>query len=944
MHRYLMIALPLAALIAGCSSTGSDTLGSLKGKPVEIRKDVPVSASVSDAIRTYEELIQEGSNAELNEKALRRLGDLEMQRIDRLYEDGNGERVTPESYAKAIDAYQKLLTRHPRYPDRDIIIYQLARAYEHSGRLDKAVKALKIFARDYPASEHAEEVGFRLGELLFQEAHYADAEVAYATIIGRGQINNRFYEQALFKYAWSIYKQDRCMDSLDAFLSVLDLKLNRDITPAELAGMEFISRSDVELINDSFRAITLCISMQGKHNALTDYLRDKPVRVYEFMIYQKLAELYLKQERPPAAAEIYTSYFDRSPWHPYALILHDKAIDIYTTQKSKDEIIAAKKEFVRRYDILSGHLDKTVHNDYHRYLIKSDNESLYKIQTRLKAHLLDIAQYHHAKAQQTDNLLDFQEAANWYRLYLQYFPESEDAPHINFLLAEALFEDRLYGEAAREFERTAYEYGIHDEAAEAGYAALVAYTEQDKLLTGPDKKAWHRSALQSAFSFAKVFSRDPRAPAVLAKAAHELYEGRRYNDAVMAAETILNRYPKSDPGIRRTALIVLANTQFEMQNYEIAELLYLELRLLIKEDDPIQTEVQERLAASIYKQAEHFRAHGAVNSAIDEFKRLLETVPNTSIRAITEFDIATSHIILDQWQEAANYLEVFKRKYPEHALIKDVEEKLAVAYMRLEDPLRAAEALRDIVDDTDSLEAKREALWQAAQLYEKAGDKHKAATSYNTYAEMFPSPLESAVEALYQAGQLYKTLGRDYFYRVQLEKIYQADRNGGTQRTNRTRYLAAQAAFVLAEPHYERYAKVQLVEPIRKHMQLKNQLMKQALKAYNKAAELGVAEYTTAATFRIADMYANFSHKLLDSDRPASLSAEEMEQYELMLEEQAFPFEEQAIELHETNIARMTDNGLYNEWIERSIAALAKLVPARYARNETHDFAATTAH
>ncbi len=944
MHRHPLIALPLAALIAGCSSTGSDTLGSLKGKPVEIRKDAPVSASVSDAIRTYEELIQEGGNAELNEKALRRLGDLEMQRIDRLYEDGNGEPVTPESYAKAIDAYQKLLTRYPRYPDRDIIIYQLARAYEHSGRLDKAVKALKIFARDYPASEHAEEVGFRLGELLFQETRYADAEVAYATIIGRGQTNNRFYEQALFKYAWSIYKQDRCMDSLDPFLSVLDLKLNRDITPAELAGMEFISRSDVELINDSFRAITLCISMQGKRDALTDYLRDKPVRVYEFMIYQKLAELYLKQERTPAAAEIYTSYFDRSPWHPYALILHDKAIDIYTTQKSKDEIIAAKKEFVRRYDILSEHLDKTVHNDYHRYLIKSDNESLYKIQTRLKVHLLDIAQYHHAKAQQTDSLLDFQEAANWYRLYLQYFPHSEDAPHINFLLAEALFEDRLYGEAAREFERTAYEYGVHDEAAEAGYAALVAYTEQDKLLTGPDKKAWHRSALQSAFSFAKVFSRDPRAPAVLAKAAHELYEGRRYNDAVMAAETILNRYPKSDPEIRRTALIVLANTQFERQNYEIAELIYLELRLLMKEDDPIQTEVQERLAASIYKQAEHFRAHGAVTSAIAEFKRLLETVPNTSIRAITEFDIATSHIILDQWREAANYLEAFKRQYPEHALIKDVEEKLAVAYMRLEDPLRAAEALRDIVDNADSPETKREALWQAAQLYEKAGDEHKAATTYNTYAEMFPNPLEPAVEALYQAGQMHKALGRDYFYRVQLEKIYQADRNGGTQRTNRTRYLAAQAAFVLAEPHYERYAKIQLVEPIRKHMQLKNQLMKQALKAYNKAAELGVAEYTTAATFRIADMYADFSRKLLDSDRPTNLDAEEMEQYELMLEEQAFPFEEQAIELHETNIARMTDNGLYNEWIERSIAALAKLVPARYARNETHDFAATTAH
>ncbi|ALP54158.1 hypothetical protein Tel_14000 [Candidatus Tenderia electrophaga] len=939
-----LVALPLALVIAGCSTSGSDTLGSLKGKSIEIKKDAPVTASVDDAIKAYEELIQKSGDAELSEKALRRLGDLEMQRIDRLYEEGDGEHVTPESYAKAIDAYQTLLTRYPRYYDRDIIIYQLARAYEHSGRLDKAVKALKIFARDYPNSERADEVGFRLGELLFQEGRYDDAEIAYAGIVGRGQVNNRFYEQALFKYAWSIYKQDRCRASLDPFFTVLDLKLSRNITPAELAEMAYLSRSDVELINDSFRAVTLCISMQGDRDALTNYLRGKSARVYEFIVYQKLAELYLKQERPLAAAAIYSSYFDRSPWHPYALILHDKAIDIYTTQKSKQEIVAAKKEFVRRYDILSEHLDKTVHNDYYRYLLKSDNQSQSRIRARLKVHLLDTAQYHHAKAQQTDNLLDFQEAADWYRLYLAHFPRGEDAAHINFLLAEALFEDKLYGEAAREFERTAYEYGTHDDAAEAGYAALVAYTEQDKLLTGPDKKAWGQSALQSALSFAKVFSKDPRAPAVLAKAAHELYEGRHYSDAVMAAETILNRYPKSDADIRRTALVVLANTQFEMQNFEIAELFYLELRLLIGEDDPLQEEVRERLAASIYKQAEHFRARGAVTSAIEEFKRLIETVPNASIRATTEFDIATTHIILDQWQQAADALEAFKRNHPKHALINDVEEKLAVAYMRLEDPLRAAEALRDIVDNAASPEAKREALWQAAELYEEAGDRHKAATTYNAYAEMFPSPLEPAIEALYKAGLMHKAVGRDNYYRIQLEKIYEADHSGGPQRTHRTRYLAAQAAFVLAEPHYERYAKIELVEPIRTNMQLKNQLMKQALEAYNKAAELGVAEYTTAATFRIADMYADFSRKLFDSDRPTNLDDEEMEQYELMLEEQAFPFEEQAIELHETNIARMTDGAIYNDWIERSIGALAKLVPARYARNETHDLAATTAN
>ncbi len=942
-YRHLL-TLFLVALIAGCSSTGSDTLGSLKGKSIVIEKDAPVEGDINTAIETYEEIIRDDGDASLNEKAFRRLGDLEMQRIDRMFERNEGHLINNSSYDKAIDAYQKLLTRYPNYTDRETIIYQLARAYEHNDRLDKSIKALKIFIRDYPGSARNEEVSFRLGELLFQEALYRDAEIAYSNIIGRGRNNNKYYEQALFKYAWSIYKQDRCLDSLAPFFSMLDLKLTHNVTPAKLKKMDYISRSDIELVNDSFRAINLCISTQKTPEALNNYLKDKPRRIYEFMVYNNLAELYLKQERENDASLAYQSYFERSDWHPYAVILHDKSINISTKLKSKHEIILAKKEFVHRYDILSDHLDKTHHNDYQRYLVKSDSESLFEIHARLKIHLLDIAKYHHSKAQKTDDLLDFQEAAKWYRLYLKSFPQGKGAAQINFLLAESLFEDKRYDEAAREFERSAYEYGSHENAAEAGYAALVAYTEQDKLLTGPDKKAWNQTALQSALSFSRVFYKDSRVPAVLAKAAHELYEGHNYDDAVRAAETILHRYPNSDTEIRRTALIVLANTQFELSNYEVAELFYTELRGLLASDDPLNSEVKERLAACIYKQAEQFRAHGAINSAIDEFNRLIATVPNSSVRPVAEYDIATAYIIMDMWKEAAAHLEAFRDNYPDHSLNDGIDEKLAIAYVRLEDPLKAAEALRDIVKNSDSPESQRDALWQAATLYEKAGEKHKAATTYNAYAEMFPSPLEPAIEALYKAGLMHQAVGRDNYYRIQLDKIYDADMNGGNQRTNRTRYLAAQAAFVLAEPHFERYEKVRLVEPIRRNMQLKNQLMKQALKAYNKAVELGVAEYTTAATFRIADMYTDFSSKLMDSDRPANLDDEEMEQYEIMLEEQAFPFEEQAIELHETNLKRMTENGLFDQWIRNSINSLAELMPAQYSRTETHGIAATTAH
>jgi hypothetical protein len=52
-----------------------------------------------------------------------------------------------------------------------------------------------------------------------------------------------------------------------------------------------------------------------------------------------------------------------------------------------------------------------------------------------------------------------------------------------------------------------------------------------------------------------------------------------------------------------------------------------------------------------------------------------------------------------------------------------------------------------------------------------------------------------------------------------------------------------------------------------------------------------------------------------------------------MLEEQAFPFEEKAIELHEVN-AHRTAEGIYDKWVKDSFTALAKLRPGRYGKVE----------
>jgi hypothetical protein len=77
------------------------------------------------------------------------------------------------------------------------------------------------------------------------------------------------------------------------------------------------------------------------------------------------------------------------------------------------------------------------------------------------------------------------------------------------------------------------------------------------------------------------------------------------------------------------------------------------------------------------------------------------------------------------------------------------------------------------------------------------------------------------------------------------------------------------------------------------------------------------------------------------SERPKNLSKEALEQYNSLLEEEVYPFEEQAIALHEANAARAKD-GLYDEWVKKSYSTLAELKPARYAKTELSQDAVTT--
>ncbi len=388
------------------------------------------------------------------------------------------------------------------------------------------------------------------------------------------------------------------------------------------------------------------------------------------------------------------------------------------------------------------------------------------------------------------------------------------------------------------------------------------------------------------------------------------------------------------PAKQRIAWTVIANSNFEQGNFDKAEAGYVKAQALMPANDPERPVIVERLAASIYKQGEQKNKAGDSAAAVEDFLRVSTMAPTSKVRANADFDAAALLIGAKQWDRAIVVLEGFRRNFPDSPLQPDVTRKLAVAYTESNRPGQAAMEFERIAQSPgETPEVQREATLQAAELYDKAGDAAKSRSMLEAFVKHFPQPLNPAMEArnkLSVIGAKSGDLnGRDYW----LREIIAADRAAGASRTDRSKALAAKATLTLAAPAREEFVRIKLVAPLKKSLAEKRKAMEAALKAYSQAADYQVAEVTTAATYESAELYRQLGKDLMSSERPKNLSKEELEQYDVLLEEQAFPFEEKAIKLHEVNTARAKD-GTYDEWVQKSFAALAQLNPGRYGKVE----------
>lgn len=649
----------MAFVLSSCNENiKQGSIGSLamQASVVNSEESVEYDVQQDESVIEYSRFIRLFDT--VSNEAMRRDGMRKMAALQLQYD--NSQTIPLSS---VVLLFEKLIEDYPLQRN-DMLIYQLSREYEESGKREAALNSLNRLVSQYPDTKYYDEAQFRRGEILFSKRQFIAAEQAYKEVVDYRKYDDKsiYYEQSVYKQGWSQFKQSNYYPALNSFMHLLDLHAFE----GDLA-LKNMQSSEREFIEDIMRAINLSFSYQAGPVSAHEYFSKQQRRVYEYQIYASLARFYQQKNHYSDSVKTYQLFVSSNEMHPNSPRFLLEVVDIYEQGGFPDLLLDAKKDFVQRYNIKSPF--------WGLYESVEINDELQLLEKNIK----QLASHYHALAQKTKSRLNYREAQRWYRIWLDSFPNDEKAWQMNFLYAEILNEDKRYESAVLQYENAAYDYVKHSKSAEAGFAALLMYANREAELQGIIKRQWRRQSIDSSIRFANEFPEHPEAGKVLTQSVENLYRLGEFEKAHQIGQEIVLSI--KDPVLLVSAWTVMAHVEFEWRDFLNAEKSYSNALKYIPENDPARKSLLKKEAVAVYKQGELSRNKGDLKSAVKHFSRVKQVSSEIGLVANAEFDAASALIGLRDWSKAVLVLEGFRRTNTGHKLQPEVTKKLAVVYL-----------------------------------------------------------------------------------------------------------------------------------------------------------------------------------------------------------------------------------------------------------------------
>lgn len=465
-------------------------------------------------------------------------------------------------------------------------------------------------------------------------------------------------------------------------------------------------------------------------------------------------------------------------------------------------------------------------------------------------------------------------------LYVQLYPSDPEVPGILFRQGRMYFERGIYDPAIRQFGQLLDSYPNSEFAATAGELVLESFNRAKDYA---NIENWARK-LKSAPAFANAESQKKLDSLILQsvfKSGEQLAAAGKHAEAAAAYERASQDFPRD-----------------------------------------------ERAPKALYNAGQEYQRAGELESAAGAYDALIEHYPRTSEGALGAWSAAQMFESIAQFTDAARYYEAYGSRFP-------------------------------------TAEKREDALYNALLLRVAAGDNQDAVRDGNDFVKAFPNSksadevyfligrAQEADKHLQQAAQTYRhyiSNGRDSgrkveaYTRLGLVLLALGDRDGADKawtqaaKTGRkaepsARYYSAQARFSQGDQALAEFEKIKIggdVKTLGKRLQQKSEQLRKAAEIYGDVVDYRVAEWVTAALYKIGESYEHFAESLRDAPIPPNLNPEEEQAYRDQLAQFIVPIEERALEAYENGYRKAVELRVFNAWTQKQREALTRLNDVEY--------------
>lgn len=823
------------------------------------------------------------------------------------------------SLEKARAIYKDLLQKFTNHPRRDEMYYFLAITSLDRGKTEEAMGYFKTLSEQHPKSRFVNDALIQLGDYYFDNNNFTVAETYFDKIIHKKHMPLIAY--ATYKKAWCAYNNGKQQLALNLLKWVIDHEESSES-----------GSSSIRIRTEAMKDITLpFVDLRLVEDGIQFF------KAHGDQNYRKgletMAALYYEAGEYNHSITLYEHLLAIDANHIKNPSYDIKIVDSLKMKHQDEEAVQ------RLFTTLPNYVTNS-----NWYEINGSNPTALKEATSdYEDAAWKYGVQYHAEAQRTKNEGRYQLARKVYTNYLQYFPRNVHAAKVRYQLAEILYKQTLYVDAAEQYYRVYQEPAAADLKYDAIKAALMALDRQLNLerkkaglaeisskltakISDKDEKEeiTPMTAVESRFltigeEYLKAYPKAKDAGDVLYELSYLQYIHYDFNPAYKNFWNILSNYPTHETVYSSSHIILdILNRRKDFPRLVAACKKFLVTPTLskpgfradvadilrkgeLKRIQVVEEKGDYKVAADQY--IEYTKAYGAQDEALFEKalynasvnyskaeafllaaesqEKFLRRFPKSALRENMLLQVAKTYELLATFEKAANYYELFAASYPRSAQAKNAMRLSGLYYWGGGNTRKAETVMLTYMRDYP--EERRTGEKDLLELYESQGANEKLISYYLSARAAKGVPASDYVSYTLKIAEIQAQRGGQVSPKLMAEGL-RAAQTFAKQMVNTPKGVEAMSKlfFWYANQRDATFYRLKLTLPQRQleiNLQKKLALLKEIEKEYSRVAGLGSPEWGLGAMYKTAAAYHAMASEIMQAPIPSELTGEQVELY-----------------------------------------------------------------